>query len=80
MGWLAKAVDIETEKMDGFKLYFHSSPHEKSPKDHNDDKRFYSPPAYQALHLTLSGLSWVPTVTKQPGNSFNSMKKENQLV
>lgn len=22
-------------------------PHEKSPKDHNDDKRFYSPPAYQ---------------------------------
>lgn len=47
---------------------------EKSPKDNNDDKGFHGPIVYQVPPLLLSGLSRVPTVTKQPDNSFNPMK------
>lgn len=37
------------------------------------------PESTRPTHLTLSGLSHVPTVTRPPGNSFNSMKSKKPI-
>lgn len=80
MRQLAKAVDVEMEKTRGFQLYFHSPTMKNHQKIIMMINVSPAPLLTKRKHLSLSGLSWVPTVTKQPGNSFNSVKKENQLV
>lgn len=75
---MARAVGREMENIDLRSFSLSSMKNHSKTIMMKDVSRV--PESTRPTRFTLSELSRVPTVTKSPGNSFNSMKSKNQLV